>query len=155
MASCAHLELKRLPTPYIEPFGENGIACKEYPYKCEACGVYATEKEAERIRKAAELEARDTSPEEEDRVRSNRAQKYGPATFAHRNLGLIWTGILQNHFGCSLPHPIPPDVVLLMLGGNKINRAVLESSGRPDDYLDLRIYAQLAMEAREGKNDEA
>jgi len=87
-------------------------------------------------------------PEEEAEILKDRAAAYGDASITHANLGLYWTGILQQHFGIELDHPVPADVVLLMLAANKINRAVLPTSGKLDDYVDLRNYAHLGWEAR-------
>jgi len=62
---------------------------------------------------------------EKEAVAADRLAQYPDATKGHTNLGLAWTGLLQNHYGIKLDHPIPAHVVLLMLGANKHNRAVL------------------------------
>ena len=84
---------------------------------------------------------------DEARVVAERNALYGDATKGHANLGLCWSGILQNHYGIRLSHPIPASVVLLMLSANKINRAVLPTSGKLDDFVDMRNYARLSEEA--------
>ena len=87
----------------------------------------------------------------EDRTMQERTAQYGPATFGHANLGLYWTGILQNHFGIELDHPIPAHVVLLMMAASKINRAATPTPGQEDDYIDGKNYLQLAEEALPSK----
>ena len=82
-------------------------------------------------------------------VQRKRSKQYGDATAGHRNLGLEWTGILQNHYGITLDHPIPSHVVLLMMAASKINRAATPTPGQPDDYVDARIYLNLAREAND------
>jgi hypothetical protein len=37
-----------------------------------------------------------------------RGQIYGEPHHSHRNIGLSWTGILQQHYGITLPTAIPP-----------------------------------------------
>ena len=87
-----------------------------------------------------------------EEVRAGRTAQYGDATVGHRNLGLLWTGLLQNHFQIRLPHAIPPDVVLPMMAASKANRAATPTPGQPDDYEDGAIYFELAGEAK-GKED--
>lgn len=84
----------------------------------------------------------------DEQVLAERAKQYGDATLSHKNLGLEWTGILQNHFRIELPHPIPAHVVLLMMAASKMNRAATPTPGQPDDYADGRIYFSLAEQAR-------
>ena len=92
---------------------------------------------------------------EEQRVREERAQRYGDFYLGHLNLGRLWRGILSNHLKMDLPE-IPAHVVLLMMCASKLNRAAGESAGEPDNdnYADLRVYAQLAAEAKERKEEE-
>lgn len=84
----------------------------------------------------------------EAKIREERGATYGDATLGHHNLGLCWTGILQNHFKTELPWPIPADVVLLMMAALKLNRAAIDRGGE-DHYADGRIYIELAAEAAE------
>ena len=88
--------------------------------------------------------------EKDQAIFDNRDEKYGPFIPMHRNLGLIWAGIIQNHFNIELPGSLPAHLVLLMLAASKINRASLEKITDDDDsFADARIYMQLAKEAKE------
>ena len=87
--------------------------------------------------------------ENEAKIREEKAKQYGPATFGHANLGLLWTALLQNHYQIKLDHPIPADLAMLMLAANKLNRGATPTPGHQDDYDDARVYVQLAREARE------
>lgn len=80
-------------------------------------------------------------------VQAERGAAYGDSTFGHTNLGLLWTALLQNHYGIEFDHPIPPSVVLTMLVAHKCNRMVL-SGLQTDNFLDCASYADLAEKAR-------
>lgn len=80
-------------------------------------------------------------------IQEERTNQYGDADFGHGNLGLIWTGLLQNHFGFTFPSPIPAHVVLEMMAAAKCNRAVLEGY-REDDFLDGINYLLLAEQSK-------
>lgn len=84
----------------------------------------------------------------EKQIRRNRSRQYGDSTAGHRNLGLAWTGLLQNYYGIELPRPIPARIVLLMMAASKANRAAVPRAGQEDDYQDGRIYLELAEEAQ-------
>jgi len=78
-----------------------------------------------------------------------RQARYGTFIKAHENLGLEWTGIIQNHFRIKLPRPIPSHVVLLMMVASKLNRAVAEELlPDQDNYIDAKIYTAMAQKAR-------
>lgn len=85
----------------------------------------------------------------EQHIREVRSARYGRDHVAgHRNLGLEWTGILQNHYGIQFEHPIPPHIVELMMVMSKCNRAAVDPNGR-DNYVDGRAYLAMAEEAAE------
>lgn len=89
----------------------------------------------------------------EQEIQKEREKRYGgKTTFNHENLGIIWTGILQNYFRIKLPAIIPAHIVLLMFSASKINRAVSEV-GIPDNdnYDDGKIYLELAKNAKKEK----
>jgi len=91
-----------------------------------------------------------TLSEAHAQIHAERGARYGEGTQAHTNLGLIWTGILQNHFLMTLPAPIPADVVLLMMAANKLNRAACPTPLHGDNYDDGVIYVEMAREAKKG-----
>ena len=88
-------------------------------------------------------------------IREERAKKYGDATFGHANLGLMWTGLLQNHYGITLKHPLPSEMVLVMMAMGKANRVAVEKKYDVDHFEDGMNYFQLAGEAKQGKPDSA
>jgi len=84
----------------------------------------------------------------EERIRKDRTSRYGDHVAGHRNLGLAWTGLIQNHYGICLAHPLPAHLVEIMMAANKANRIAINPSGR-DHYNDGRIYISMAEEASE------
>lgn len=84
-------------------------------------------------------------------IHAERGNSFGDGTEGHTNLGLEWTGIIQNHYKMRLPYPIPPDVVLLMMAASKINRAACPTPIRDDNYDDGAIYIEMAREAKGGE----
>ena len=86
---------------------------------------------------------------EDQKIFDVRQARYGTFIEAHENLGLEWTGIIQNYFRIKLPRPIPSHVVLLMMVASKVNRAAAEELlPDQDNYIDAKIYAVMAQEAR-------
>ena len=75
-----------------------------------------------------------------------RGTVYGEAHLSHENIGLAWTGILQQHFGIRLDHPIPAHVVELMMVSFKVQRSARVFHA--DNYVDLRAYAKFAEHAQ-------
>ena len=69
---------------------------------------------------------------------------------AHKNLGKLWTAILESYYGIELPELIPSHVVLLMMAVSKINRAASEKGKLVDEdnYVDGKIYLELAQNAK-------
>lgn len=86
------------------------------------------------------------SPDTVSETIQQRGTIYGEPHHSHRNIGLVWSAILQQHYGLTLPAPIPPHVVELMMVGFKINRAVRVY--HPDNYVDLAAYARFAEHAQ-------
>lgn len=77
-------------------------------------------------------------------VVAERGKVYGDPKQGHTNIGLAWTGIVQQHFGITLDHPIPPEIVALMMCAFKVQRACRVF--KADNYLDLRAYLGFAEE---------
>jgi len=86
--------------------------------------------------------------EKEKKIFEERGSLYGEGTEAHTNLGLIWTGLIQNHYRIKLPYPLPPDLVLLMFVGSKANRAACHTTLLDDNYDDGKIYMEMARKAK-------
>ena len=64
---------------------------------------------------------------------------YGEPELSHENIGLAWTGLLQQHYGLRLDHPLPAWLVELMMAAFKIHRAARVF--HEDNYMDLEAYA--------------
>lgn len=71
-----------------------------------------------------------------------RGKVYGEPHLSHENIGMAWTGAIQQYYGIRLPHPIPAHVVELMMVQFKVNRAMRVF--HPDNFVDLRAYAAFA-----------
>lgn len=73
---------------------------------------------------------------------AERGKVYGDPKLSHINIGLSWTGLLQQHYGIVLDHPLPPALVALMMTTFKAQRAARVF--HQDNYDDLRVYAGFA-----------
>jgi len=69
--------------------------------------------------------------EQLDRIITERGKQYGEPTFNHRNIGLAWTGLIQQHYG--------------------IDRACNDAPYHEDNYLDGINYVRLAQRAAESE----
>lgn len=76
------------------------------------------------------------------KVLRRRQKIYGPPASNHANIGLAWTGLLQQHYGITLPHSIPNWLVELMLVELKVNRSARVY--HHDNYIDMVAYAGFA-----------
>ena len=73
---------------------------------------------------------------------AERGKVYGDVTLSHENIGLTWTGIIQQHYGIRLDHPIPSWVAELMMVSFKVQRSARVYHG--DNFIDARAYLQFA-----------
>lgn len=80
--------------------------------------------------------------EDEKRIFLERHPVYGDPMDSHANIGLVWTAILQQHYGIKLPEAIPPHIVALMMAGMKVQRST--RAFHKDNYDDLSVYAKFA-----------
>jgi len=69
------------------------------------------------------------------------------AVDSHRRLGKIWTALIENYYGMQFPQDIPPELVFLMMAGNKLNRGAADPAGL-DHAVDGSNYLRLAWEAK-------
>lgn len=88
------------------------------------------------------------NPEDAKALEAERGQVYGDPLPSHRNIGLSWTGLLQQHYGITLDHPIPPEMVALMMVTFKAQRSCRVF--KADNYDDLAVYADFARRFQEG-----
>jgi hypothetical protein len=67
---------------------------------------------------------------------------YGLPSESHRNIGISWTALINQHYGIVLPHPLPDWLVELMLVIFKAHRAARVYSA--DTFYDMLKYAEFA-----------
>lgn len=80
-------------------------------------------------------------------IREMRHNVYGDFFAGHRNLGLLWRGMLQNWLGFEIPR-LPSSLVLLMLTALKLNRLSIPTADvQTDSYLDGKAYLTMSEEA--------
>lgn len=75
---------------------------------------------------------------------AERGKVYGAPLPSHRNIGLSWTGLLQQHYGIEFDHPIPPELVAQMMVVFKMQRAARVFHA--DNYVDGMAYMGFAEE---------
>jgi hypothetical protein len=80
--------------------------------------------------------------EEAKRVFLERHPVYGDPLDSHTNIGLSWTALIQQHYGFTLDHPLPAELVALMMSAMKIQRS--SRVFHEDNYTDLSVYADFA-----------
>jgi hypothetical protein len=71
----------------------------------------------------------------------SRSERYGPPTNSMDNIGLMITGLLNQHYqkyGITLPHPVPGHITAFIMALVKINRAAYAHS--PDNTNDARAF---------------
>jgi hypothetical protein len=77
-----------------------------------------------------------------DQTIKERGKIYGDPKLSHENIGLSWTGLIQQHYGLRLDHPLPDWLVELMMVQFKVHRAARVYHA--DNYLDARAYLSFA-----------
>jgi hypothetical protein len=80
------------------------------------------------------------------RTIAERGKVYGEPHLSHKNIGLAFTGIIQQHYSIELPHPLPASVVELMMVAFKVHRS--SRVYHADNYVDLKAYAKFAEESQ-------
>lgn len=71
-----------------------------------------------------------------------RGKVYGDPSLSHHNIGLSWTGLIQQHYGFKLDHPLPDYLVELMMVAFKVHRSARVFHA--DNYLDALAYLGFA-----------
>jgi hypothetical protein len=84
-------------------------------------------------------------------VMIERGKVYGEPHLSHENIGLAWTGLIQQHYGMRLDHPLPSWLVEMMMASFKIHRSsrVFHS----DNFLDCRAYLAFAEHGQQKPNE--
>lgn len=81
---------------------------------------------------------------------AERSKVYGDPELSHTNIGLTWTGLIQQHYdGLQLPHPIPASLVAQMMVCFKMQRSTRVFHS--DNYIDARAYLQFAEKFQQPK----
>ncbi len=73
---------------------------------------------------------------------AQRGKVYGDPSLSHENIGLSWTGLIQQHYGIRLDHPLPGWLVELMMVNFKTHRA--SRVFHEDNYVDAAAYLGFA-----------
>lgn len=77
-------------------------------------------------------------PDHLQAIEAERGRVYGDPKTSHENIGLAWTGLLQQHYGIKLDHPIPDWLVALMMVQFKAQRSARVF--KQDNFDDARVY---------------
>jgi hypothetical protein len=77
-----------------------------------------------------------------DSIKAERGRVYGEPQLSHENIGLSWTGLIQQHFGIHLDHPLPAWLVAQMMVAFKMQRAARVY--HKDNYDDAKNYLDFA-----------
>lgn len=85
-----------------------------------------------------------TEPNIVDQTIAERGKIYGDPQSSHANIGHSWTGLIQQHYGITLDHPLPDFLVALMMTTFKAQRSARVFSA--DNYIDLSAYAKFAQD---------
>jgi hypothetical protein len=80
---------------------------------------------------------------------AERGKVYGDPHLSHKNIGLSWTGLIQQHYGIELDHPLPASLVAQMMVCFKMQRATRVFHA--DNYVDAHAYARFAEESQQKK----
>ena len=79
-------------------------------------------------------------------LKAQRGRVYGDPLDCHTNIGLSWTGQLQQHYGIALDHPLPGWLVSQMMVIFKQARAARVF--HPDNYVDAQAYNDFARDGQ-------
>lgn len=86
-----------------------------------------------------------------DQTIAERGKVYGPAFESHQNIGLAWTGLIQQHYGIKLSHPVPASLVARAMIALKNQRSSIVHHA--DNFIDLGAFTRFAedFQIEEGK----
>jgi hypothetical protein len=79
---------------------------------------------------------------------AERGKVYGDPQLSHENIGLSWTGLIQQHYGITLAQPLPAHLVAQMMVVFKMQRAARVYHA--DNYVDAKAYLRFAEEGQKG-----
>lgn len=75
-------------------------------------------------------------------IEEERGRVYGDPLTSHENIGLAWTGLIQQHYGIKLDHPLPAWLVVLMMVQLKAQRSARVF--KDDNFKDAHVYLDFA-----------
>ena len=75
-------------------------------------------------------------------VITERSKRYGPPKESFERLAMIWTGLIEAHYGIKLPHPLESRLVCGMTAAWKILRMATNYSD--DSALDAAAFIEFA-----------
>jgi hypothetical protein len=81
-----------------------------------------------------------------DEIKKERGRIYGEPQLSHENIGLSFTGMIQQHYGLRLPHPLPGWLIEEMMVVLKMQRAARVY--HEDNFDDARNYMDFAEEGQ-------
>ena len=99
-----------------------------------------------------QCEGTDAPLSEHEQIELERGLIYGDPYHNHQSIGKIWTGLLEQHYGITLPHCIPPSLVALLMAGLKINR--MNRVWQQDNADDGQIYVKFASKFQKADNEQ-
>ncbi len=79
-----------------------------------------------------------------DKTIATRGVVYGDPKKSHDRIGMAWSGLLQQHYDITLPHPIPAHIVAMMMVMFKVQRSARKF--KADNFLDGKAYLQFSEE---------
>jgi hypothetical protein len=82
------------------------------------------------------------APDKLEAIKLERGKVYGESELSHENIGLAWTGILQQHYGIRFPESIPAWLVEHMMVQFKIQRSARVF--HQDNFDDAKNYLEFA-----------
>lgn len=82
-------------------------------------------------------------------LEKKRGRVYGDPAESHTNIGLTWTGLVQQHYGIQLNHPIPNYLVAQMMVTFKMQRSARVF--KADNYDDAHVYCDFARRFQQPK----
>lgn len=80
-----------------------------------------------------------------------RGKVYGEPHHSHKNIGLAWTGLIQQHYGIVLDHPLPHWLVEQMMVQFKVHRSARVFHA--DNYIDANAYLRFAEHGQQNQNE--
>lgn len=83
---------------------------------------------------------------------AQRGKVYGDPHDSHTNIGLSWTGLIQQHYGLQFKHPLPASLVSQMMVAFKMQRATRVFHA--DNYVDAHAYARFAEDSQQRESNE-